>query len=102
MDAMVTARMPQGKKEAGNAVLREMGTSPSQLINDIYDFVIRTRKLPSCDESERVGKRDIREALAFIDSIPLPPSNRFASMSDDEIRQERLIARGLAAKGDFE
>ena len=29
---MVTARMPAGKKEAGNAVLRELGMSASQCL----------------------------------------------------------------------
>jgi len=102
MDAMVTARMSPGKKEAGNSALRELGTNPSQFINEIYDYVIRNKRLPLTDGSAYSGKRDIREALAFIDSIPLQSPNRFAFMTDDEIRQERLIARGLVPEGYFE
>ena len=34
-------------------------------------------------------------AAAFIDSLPAPPDDRFASMSDTEIKMERLRSRGL-------
>jgi len=101
MDAMVTARMPQGKKEAGNTILYELGTNPSQFINDIYDYVITTRTLPFKNEPETIKAVDIKKALDFIESIPLPAPSRFATMTADEIRQERLIARGLATEADF-
>ena len=32
-DAMVTARMSQEKKEAGNRVLEQLGTNASQVVN---------------------------------------------------------------------
>jgi len=102
MDAMVTARMSPSKKEAGNTTLRELGTNPSQFINDIYDYVIRNKRLPLTNEPAYRDTHDIREALAFIDSIPLQIPNRFASITYDEIRQERLIARGLVPEGYFE
>ena len=100
MDGMVTGRMPLGKKEAGNTILNELGTNPSQFINDAYDFVIKNRCLPFQNEQNH-KKIDTKEVLAFIESIPLTSSNRFALMTDDEIRQERLIARGTATKSDF-
>ena len=37
MDAMVTARMPQGKKEAATAVLKELGLTASQ-VQSIFTF----------------------------------------------------------------
>lgn len=46
MDAMVTARMPQGKKEAAVAVLKELGLTASQAINEFFDLIIATRRLP--------------------------------------------------------
>jgi len=98
MDSMVTARMPQGKKETGNSVLRELGTNPSQLINDVYDYVIKNKSLPFKNKQDTFEQIDIHEALTFIKSIPLPASNRFATMTDDEIKQERLNHRLLAEK----
>ena len=45
-DAMVTARMSQEKKEAGNRVLEQLGTNASQVVNRLYDYVLENKKLP--------------------------------------------------------
>lgn len=39
-DAMVTGRMPQAKKQAGGRVLQSLGLSASQVINQLYDYLI--------------------------------------------------------------
>ena len=48
---------------------------------------------------DRYTQEEIAQAIAWVDSIPR--KDRFSNMSDHEIRQERLIARGLATRGDF-
>lgn len=102
MDAMVTARMPQGKKEVGNTILKNMGVNPSQAINDFYDYIIKNKTLPFEKEKKRVFEQaEILEAIAFVDSISEAVPSRFKVMTEDEIKQERLVSRGLATKGDF-
>lgn len=54
MDAMVTARVPVEIKEQGNAILREIGSSPSKLVNAAYDYVLKTHSIPEADI--RTGK----------------------------------------------
>lgn len=49
-DAMVTARMSQEKKEAGNRVLEQLGTNASQVVNRLYDYVLENKKLPFPEE----------------------------------------------------
>jgi antitoxin component of RelBE/YafQ-DinJ toxin-antitoxin module len=71
MDAMVTARMPEGKKEAGAAVLKSLNTSASGAINQLYDYVISHRALPfaaSEADAEPLDKR-LREAAALVDGL---------------------------------
>lgn len=46
MDAIVTARVPIAIKERGNAVLKDLGATPSQLINAAYEFVLAEKQLP--------------------------------------------------------
>ena len=53
MDAIVSARVPVAVKERGNATLRELGATPSQLINAAYEFVLAERKLPKAHEPIR-------------------------------------------------
>ena len=52
-DAMVTARMSQEKKEAGNRVLEQLGTNASQVVNRLYDYVLENKKLPFPEEQGR-------------------------------------------------
>jgi len=47
MDAIVTARVPVEIKEQGNAILKEIGSSPTKLINAAYDYLLATHQLPS-------------------------------------------------------
>ncbi len=97
-DAMVTARMSAEKKEMGNRVLDQLGTNASQVVNRLYDYVIEKRALPfgQTEEKERHQhtQEEIDEAIAWVDSLRLDVPNRFQTMTDDEIRYERLKSRG--------
>lgn len=61
MDAIVSARVPVAVKERGNTALRELGATPSQLINAAYEYVLAERKLPKTREPLRVEDGRIRE-----------------------------------------
>ena len=97
-DAMVTARMSQAKKDAGNRVLERIGTNASQLINDVYDYLIAHGASPL--ESNHVASKSVdpehlSAALAHIDSLAKGLDGHFNTMTDDQIKHERLVARGL-------
>ena len=100
-DAMVTARMSAEKKEAGNRVLEQLGTNASQAVNRLNDYVLEKKELPFPEQQERrkYTQEEIARAIAWVDSIPR--KDRFSTMTDDEIRRERLASRGLATRGDF-
>ena len=40
-ETMATARTPKAKKEAGNRILKGIGSNASQFINDAYDYLIQ-------------------------------------------------------------
>ena len=65
MDAMVTARVPVEIKEQGNAILREIGSSPSKLVNAAYEYVLKTRRVPEADVRSgltRAGRKNLSDA----------------------------------------
>lgn len=70
MDAMVTARMPQGKKDAGNAILRQLGTSASQVINELYDYIILMRATPFGSTQVVFDEDAMRDAIEYVDGMP--------------------------------
>lgn len=101
-DAMVTARMSQSKKEAGNEVLRKLGYTASQAINELYDRVLETQSWPL--QPAKMGAVDsqrLSEALSFIDGIARVGADDFADLSIDEAKRRRLIAKGRASEEDF-
>ena len=53
MHAMVTARVPVEIRDQVNAQLRSIGSSPTELVNAAYDYVLRTGHLPDPQPSEQ-------------------------------------------------
>ena len=53
MHAMVTARVPVEIRDQVNAQLRSIGSSPTELVNAAYDYVLRTGQLPDPQPSEQ-------------------------------------------------
>ncbi len=52
MHAMVTARVPLEIRDQVNAKLRAMGSSPTELVNAAYDYVLATGELPDAQHGE--------------------------------------------------
>ncbi|MCH3943361.1 MAG: type II toxin-antitoxin system RelB/DinJ family antitoxin [Atopobiaceae bacterium] len=93
---MVTARMPSGKKAAGNAVLARMGTNASQAVNQLYDYLIANQTLPFPSETSFDRTERLAEARSWIDELSRQDvDQRFGSMCDDDIRRERLERQNL-------
>ena len=102
-DAMVTARMPQSKKDAGNEVLRTLGYTASQAINELYDHVIETQSWPLARvEMGTVDSQRLAEALSFVDGIARVDAGDCVDLDFDDAKRRRLIAKGRASEEDFE
>lgn len=43
---LVSARVPRAKKEAGKAVLDDLGATVSDLINGAFDHLLEKKELP--------------------------------------------------------
>lgn len=100
-DTMVTARMSKAKKDAGNRILSELGSSASQFINSAYDYLIQRGTSPFVSDAEQavgVTRAQLADALAQVETMCLPSGNRFRAMTDDEIRRERLARHGFGGR----
>lgn len=96
-DAMVTGRMSEQKKLAGNRILAREHMRPSQAINLMYQRLID-------EKSARFLKEDVaavleptrfKEALSFVDGLSVPRTSDFDLMTDAEVKSHRLAAKGL-------
>ena len=50
MDAIVTARVPVEVKEQVNDMLKEIGATPTELINAAYRYMLKHGSLPETDQ----------------------------------------------------
>ncbi len=96
-DVMVTARMSKARKEQALAVLEKLGTTPSEAINGLFEYVIANGTLPygtpRLTDSERAAR--IREANAWADGLPVIPIDDDVDILDDkELRLRALVNRG--------
>lgn len=96
-DGMVTARMTQAKKDEGARVLQELGLSASQAINQFYDYLIAHKATPFDDAAPKAIHPTLAEALEYVQDIPR--ASRFSTMTDEEIKRERLISKGIVSSG---
>lgn len=96
--AMVTARMTSEKKERGGRVLDSLGTNASQVINQLYDYVIRNGSIPEelmGSAHVELDEDAVQRAKAWLSGIKvLPSGNQFSQASDDDIRMARLRDKG--------
>jgi len=93
MDAMVTGRMSEEKKAAGNAVLAESGLNASQAIGLMYDRLIAEKDASFLVGEHRASAAEWDAARQFFDGLTQKRKSRFHSMSKAQIKQERVLAR---------
>lgn len=107
MDAMVTARVPVEIKEQGAAILKEMGSSITELVNAAFSYLLAERKLPGLKGSATASGKNLRtlspeqrrEFLALIAGCALAnPSSGWDGRDWREIAAEER-ARDYEALG---
>ena len=99
-DAMVTARMPKSKKDAGSRILESLGVTASAAINELYDYVITNRELPFGGDAERAvpSRQDIQEAMAWANDIARVDPGALSSLSLKEAKRHKLVSKGLLSE----
>lgn len=96
MEPMVSARVPLPLRNRVNERLKEMGSSPTELINKAYSYVDATGSLPHVQIHPKPGKRKLdeqgRRMLGeFFDKTTYPvPEEYFAGRSYDEILRTEM------------
>lgn len=84
MDAMVTARVPVEVKERVGSVLREMGSSPTELVNAAYDYVLKYGKLPDVEREDPLVIRLTPEQVSQLRSRRSRFANLLSSIDEAE------------------
>ena len=76
MHAMVTARVPLEIRDQVNAKLRSIGSSPTELVNAAYDYVLATGELPDAQRAESPLRITLTDAQAHALRLRLRQATR--------------------------
>ena len=95
MDAMVTARMSAGLKARGNEILAQTGKTPSAFIGEIYEYIVREKRLPDLTPSRPADADSNERAKLYkefvLDTVlPVPASFWEESVSDNDLVTQAL------------
>lgn len=95
MDAIVTARVPIELKDQGNHILKSIGSSPTQLVNAAYRYLLQEKKLPTANTtlSQLEGthrKLSEDQAKKIIDSLN---AMKLGNLDGSDIKTQLNAAR---------
>ena len=96
MEPMVSGRVPLPLRNRVNKQLKEMGSSPTELINKAYEFVDATGSLPHVQALIKPGKRQLTEARlpgGILFFLSKSPSRCRRATSPDETTMKYLKTR---------
>lgn len=94
MEAVLTVRLDPAIKSQGSAVMERLGTTPSKAVRELFDFAVRNDALPFGD-AHASSQEEIARRIAAFDRCH---TKKPLSLTDDELRDERLRSRyGLDA-----
>jgi antitoxin component of RelBE/YafQ-DinJ toxin-antitoxin module len=98
----VSARIPVEIHDQGNARLKRIGATPTQLINAAYSYVLKTGKLPELNASTGASTKasaavpnqaQIDRLRALVNNTTLNLPEEYAALTAKEIKQMRLEER---------
>lgn len=94
----ISARVPREIRDQGDAALKRIDSTVTDLVNAAFEYVIKTGKLPDAREhlllekkgSQKLTQQQKAEFTAFMQATSFAVAPEFETMSAKEIKQMRL------------
>lgn len=100
MDPVVTARVPEGIRSRGVDVLREIGSTKSELVNAAFNYVIQEKEFPrptsevrADDGLRKLDSSQMAELRSFMSCVNVPVSGQWESTPFEELLDKAAEAR---------
>uniref|UniRef100_A0A7C9JR10 Translation repressor RelB n=1 Tax=Muribaculaceae bacterium Z82 TaxID=2304548 RepID=A0A7C9JR10_9BACT len=89
MESVLTVRLDASVKAEATAVMERLGTTPSRVVRSLFDYAVQHEALPPLADGRPSEDEVVRRIRAFDQCHTLRP----LTMSDEELREERLRGR---------
>ena len=94
MDPVVTARVPEGIRSRGVDVLKEIGSSTSELVNAAFAYVIQEHKLPKSKDVvskaslRQVSAQQLAQARSFMEDVCIAVPQQWDRRTFEDLLEE--------------
>ena len=101
MSKMVSARVPDAIYDQVSAQLAELGSSPSELVNSAFEYVLQEKKLPAAPKAapkkqvRKLSQEQRARLKRFFDGCTLDPTVKIPA---DIEYDKRMLAEALREK----
>ena len=99
METTVTSRIPVTTKTEAQRILKQNGTNPSRVINELFDRIVEEGGIdflsPKAEDKNTPNIQNFARAIDFVDSIPVSRNGMYDDFSSSEIKLQILKGRGL-------
>ena len=100
MNPVVTARVPEGVRARGVDVLREIGSSTSELVNAAFEYVIKERKLPRPQprttdgaDARALSPEQLSEVASFMERVKVDVPAQWDDTPFEELLEREMGQR---------
>lgn len=101
IDSTVTARVPKEIRTQGEAALKRIDSTVTELINSAFEYVIKAEELPTASSTIKrgsSGKKIVRTFTpeqkarfsAYVKATSLPLDSKYATLTAKDIKALRL------------
>ena len=98
MDPVVTARVPEGVRDRGVEVLKDIGSTTSELINAAFDYVIQAKELPRFEQARRgeartLSKEQVEDLSEFMRAVKVDVPAAWDDASFEDLLDDAMGQR---------
>lgn len=97
MSKMVSARVPDAVYESACSALRDIGSSPSELVNAAFEFVLKNKALPLQEREAQAPRRLSKDQRAKLARV-FADCTLGISPVDDVAQDKRIVREARVTK----
>ena len=100
-NSIVSARIPKEIRNQGDAALKRIDSTVTELVNSAFEYVIKTGSLPTISENIASGKKIKRKLSShqksqfhdFLKATSLPLPDIYSELDANQIKEMRLAEK---------
>lgn len=100
--SVISARIPKEIRDQGDAALKRLDSTVTELVNSAFEYVIKTGSLPTAPKSSGIPEKKIKRVFSpeqktqfayYLKATSVPLSATYDSLNAKQIKEMRLAEK---------